>query len=404
MKYKINYFRRHIFSLKNIILFVIFFLISLGLIFLVSIVITFNNLKNTVQKYNVGFRTLIVESKTNNYDALNDIKHIVIVEDSIYKSEIVSEVTEFDSNLKGVLTLKTILDSKSIKIVYGKNLEKTGEAICSNSFYPHTLSLVDNQFKFYKSEILNPKDVLNKTFSITSSTDQNIIKSFKIVGFYDSQINENSLNTCYISKEDFKLLASPYEGAIVSYDENGNEIITPIEYKGKVIVIDKLENIKYVEEKLRNLNFSYYPYSEIDSTFIKIVTYIPIFSSIILILILVWLVNLFVKKKINDKNKIYAILKVTGYTDKQIIRIDVVENIIISIIAFILSIIIYIILFEILKYKYLIDYLYQGINVHFSVLSILIAFVIVESIIVIVNKITLKHRLNNSINKIVGSI
>ena len=404
MKYKAIYFKRHILSLKNVIMLIIFILISLGLIFSISLVITFNDLKNTIQKYNIGFRTIVVRNELDNYDTLNDIEHIVAIEDAIYKGEVGGEVKEFDSDLKGYLTLRALLDSNSIDIVYGRNLENPGEAICNNIFYPYNLTVVDNQFQLYKNKIIAPEDAINKVFTINSYNNENENKKFKIVGFYNSQKNENTLNTCYILKEDYIEIAPPYEGAIISYDEAGNEVIKPIEYKGKVIIVDNVENVGTVKKSLNDLNYSYYTYSEIDENFMRIVTYLPIFVGIILIIIIIWLVNLFVKKKINDKNKTYAILKITGCIDDEIIKIDVIENVIISTIAFIVGIILYIVLFEILKYKYLIDYIYQGVNITFSSLSILIAFVIIELLVIVVNKRTLKKRLSNTINQIIGSV
>ena len=64
----------------------------------------------------------------------------------------------------------------------------------------------------------------------------------------------------------------------------------------------------------------------------------------------------------------------------------------------------YIVVFEILKSKYLIDYIYQGININFSWISIILTFILVLLLVIILNNRKIHKLLVKSINNIIGSI
>ncbi|MBO5475598.1 MAG: hypothetical protein J5982_03715 [Bacilli bacterium] len=394
-----NYIKKHIFTTKNIILFIIFLLISIAMMFTISIGVIFSNLKDTLYNNNSRFRTLIVNGDIKKYDQIEKIEHVTVVEDTVYLNPLSFKAKEFNTDLQGEVSLNPILDKKNLIITKGKMAKGKNEAICSDVFFPYEIEENNGKTIFNKNRLIYAKDIINKSFSIVS--EENETFTFKIVGAYNSEINNNYLNSCYISKEVFKKIAPEYNGGSTRYnEETGEMVFVPTKRTGKIVLVDDYENVQKVQKEISKIGLSSQPASELNKEYVDLLTYVPIFASIIITLVFIIILESYLSKKIKYNCKSYAILKSIGYNQKNIKTIDFIENILLLIISWIFTIIIYIIVFNYIKYVYYAEYIYDGTILHFSIIPIILTIILMLTFLIIVNKKVLKHKLEENISRI----
>lgn len=394
-----NYIKKHIFNVRNIILFIIFLLVGISLTLTLSVFITFTSLKNDAIKNDIKFRTLIINGDKAKYDLIANINHIVDVEDEVFKKMPEYSVKDFDTDIKGRIVLNAYLDSNNIIINNGTNIVNKYDTICSDIFYPYEIEKIDDKIVFNRNRLLKPNDFLNKEFEITTEDNKNY--KFKIVGTYNSTKNINDLGSCYINKDMFKEIVPNSNGGNLYIDsKTGEQTFIPEELTGKIAIIDNYKNLDIVKEELSKLGFTVTPYSELNKGYVQLIFYIPIIGTIIISLVFCSILESFISKKIKLNAKSNAILKTTGYSKQNIKMINLMENLIIFIFSYLITFILYIIIFNYMKNYYYSAYIYDGTILSFSILPIIITPCIFMLLIYFINEKMLNKNLDKSISEI----
>ena len=396
-----NYIKKHILNKRNIILFIIFTLVGLAMMCTSSIGVTILDFTNTLYRSNVDFRTLEISEESDKFDQVAKIKHVESVEDVIYKNPNYVDVKEFDTDLKGKIELTALLKGRNLTVTHGRMVENENEAICSDVFYPYEPEEINDKTIFNKSRILHPSDIINKTFTVASDDDENKTFKFKIVGTYSFKNNNTSLDSCYIMKEPFKKLVPKYQAGTGIFDpETGEYTFIPNEDVGKIVIVDKYKNVDEVKKEIAKLGLHSQIYSGFYQGYIDLLTYGPLFASIILVLIFVIILESFLSKKIKYNSKSYAILKSIGYNKKTIKNINLVENILILLSSLIVSITLYIIVFNYVANVVYAEYIYDGAMLSFSIIPIIATILLMLATLIFVNNKVLHKRLDKSLSEI----
>lgn len=280
-----GYVRKHILNWKNFILFLIFLFTNLAILLSISVGYTFTLLKQSYFYKYSGFRTIIADS--NDINNLKKINHVLAVEDAKYRNPLTFSSKDFDSDLNDEILVNALISKEDLKIKRGKMIKNTNEAICSDIFFPYEIEVRNGKTIFNKSRIISGKEILNKSFSIYENDEK--IATYNIVGTFDTKKTMNALNSCYILKDDFEKIIQD-ESDLEQSISNRNE-------SGSMILVDKYENVEGVLKSLEKANISYYVVSELNEGYIKILTYFPIFASIIISLLFMIVLESFLSKK-----------------------------------------------------------------------------------------------------------
>ena len=196
-------------------------------------------------------------------------------------------------------------------------------------------------------EYLNGNDFLGKEITIEND-DKGIVKKFKVIGVYDNQSNKQS-DVVYIPAKIVKEINQELE-----YDPG---------YYRLNVVVDNISNIDYVEQEMRNKNLlrrneistKLYEndYSDTDTlsgniasvtsitresqkAIKNIITGFLIVATIVFMMILI----------ITNNNKTYisnvdiGLMKIEGYTNKDIQKITIIENILVCVISIIIALVV----------------------------------------------------------------
>ena len=357
--------KRNLFNKKNTLLILVLFFIFIILFFTLNFYFFINYNKNSTIN-NINSRTITLLENNIDLKKIENIDHVLYVIPEYLNSTNVY-VNDFNyKNLKGYIKLTSLVDNKEIVITRGQNKINKNEAICSANFYPYYL---DDKIN-YNSFIKNP---IGKTFKINNTT-------FTIVGTYNNTKNYTSLNNCYILKEDLQKIK---EKSLDHY----------------LIRVDSKNNIEDVSQKLLNLGFKF-SMPNLNTTSKDIETII-IFIIIIIFIFSFNIIYNFIKKKILYNNKHYGILKTCGYPNKEIFKIDFLENILLCTTSFIISLITYVILFYIITHYFFNIWdteLYNGeITYQIPYYLLFLTYFISIIIIFVTDKILLKKSKNNII-------
>lgn len=233
-------------------------------------------------------------------------------------------------------------------LVSGRGIQENDEyvAIIPNKIYvsSETMTITDQIRK--GEEYLNGNDFLGKEITIEND-DKGIVKKFKVIGVYDNQSNKQS-DVVYIPAKIVKEINQELE-----YDPG---------YYRLNVVVDNISNIDYVEQEMRNKNLlrrneistKLYEndYSDTDTlsgniasvtsitresqkAIKNIITGFLIVATIVFMMILI----------ITNNNKTYisnvdiGLMKIEGYTNKDIQKITIIENILVCVISIIIALV-----------------------------------------------------------------
>lgn len=387
--------KKRLFNKKNLIL-----IIALSIIF--TAIFACITMMNFIINYridslnNENSRMLIISlpSTDEEYQKINSINHIELIENRKFLLGIERNVPEFDSNsTNGILTIKALLKNEDVDINHGKNIENEGDVICPSKFYPHSIYIGDSfQQEIIDSLFLKDQDIINKTFKIESENEKYLGKSltFNIVGTYLNKELEE-LNTCYVSKSDFDKLFSDYEYSSGYIDENGNNIIENYEYNSLIVRVDNYKNIDEVINSLTKINFPPISFFTLDEQMLNYMTYIPLFICLIIAIICVNIIYSFFKKKNRYNSKYYGILKSQGYTNQNICQLEAMEGLSVYLISIIVSLIFYAIVFVVVQKTLLVEFLYNNYYLSIPLLYLfLIILMFAILIIFVVRHLTFK--------------
>jgi len=396
--------RKHIKDKNNIFFGIILFLVM----FIIFIALTMINFvfdfKKDTFNQNLLSRTLWVEkdeATEEEYEKINKIDHVVFNVSTKYLNSAGGIIEEFNSDrLEGYLEIYPLINKDEITILNGTTINNNLEAICPQKFYPHEMMIKENGnliSKIYNSEFIDGDKLIGSSFTIPSSNSSNPNIKVKIVGTYNPKEIFGTINSCYISMEDFESIVFPYSLIMNWTDSEGNTHIENEEYSGRLVRVDKYEKIEFVVNELQKLGFSSYLTFTLDEGYLNLILYIPLFISIIVIIISYGLIRNFLIKKIKNRRNNYGILKSSGYTNNKIIKSELVENLIIFILEFIIAAILYFLTYNIVYNLILSEFIFNSASINIPFIIIIISIILLGCMIVFMNKRFLNKNLEFNI-------
>lgn len=256
---------------------------------------------------------------------------------------------QFSAETQGVLIwLYPATENVLPDLVSGRGIQENDEyvAIIPNKIYVSSESMTITDQIRDGEEYLNGNDFLGKEITIEND-DKGIAKKFKVVGVYDNQSNNQS-DVVYIPAKTVKEINQELE-----YDPG---------YYRLNVVVDDISNIEYVEQGMRDknllkrdristkLNENGYRDTDTLSGNIASVTSITkesqkaiknIITGFLIVATIVFMMILI----ITNNNKTYisnvdiGLMKIEGYTNKDIQKITIIENILVCIISIIIALV-----------------------------------------------------------------
>lgn len=434
-------FSEHLFIIKNKIfrknniLFIFVMIILLFAMFTsLSIMSLYVSNENAKTNKSINARKIYVYPSikermltSEDLDKINNIKHVSFVGSKLFSDIIEVYVDELNKPFSSAsIILHPLLDGIYIKNAKGNENINKGEMLCPVNFYPYEVNdynatkpedsdETDEVFamkkKIVKSAKIKDTDLIGKTLNVKYISDYNYdreigeeinieydYKDFKVVGTYNENYTMNSLNDCYISKDDFlelSLVQSAFENPkrVEQYEKQ--------EYGGIMIIIDDYKNIGYVHQELDKLNYVYEDQYEVIRADKLFFTYAPMFITIIILIVAINIIYNFNSKKIKGRVKNYALLKSLGYDNKTIEINEILENVICYLISFVISLILFISFFVVVKNNYLASYIVEGYLINIPILAIISIFVVVLCLIIIINNKLVAKKLNKSVLELV---
>lgn len=330
-------------------------IIMLVILFLVNIIqYSTNNYINKIGKGIELRRISGIEYIPSKYEETkNEIKKIKHVE-WVYNQEeervfSVLYCKQFSAETQGVLIwLYPTTENVLPDLVSGRGIQENDEyvAIIPNKIYVSSESMTITDQIRDGEEYLNGNDFLGKEITIEND-DKGIVKKFKVVGVYDNQSNNQS-DVVYIPAKTVKEINQELE-----YDPG---------YYRLNVVVDDISNIEYVEQGMRDknllkrdristkLNENGYRDTDTLSGNIASVTSITkesqkaiknIITGFLIVATIVFMIILI----ITNSNKTYisnvdiGLMKIEGYTNKDIQKITIIENILVCIISIIIALV-----------------------------------------------------------------
>ena len=256
---------------------------------------------------------------------------------------------QFSAETQGVLIwLYPATENVLPDLVSGRGIQENDEyvAIIPNKIYVSSESMTITDQIRDGEEYLNGNDFLGKEITIEND-DKGIVKKFKVVGVYDNQSNNQS-DVVYIPAKTVKEINQELE-----YDPG---------YYRLNVVVDDISNIEYVEQEMRDknllkrdristkLNENGYRDTDTLSGNIASVTSITkesqkaiknIITGFLIVATIVFMIILI----ITNSNKTYisnvdiGLMKIEGYTNKDVQKITIIENILVCIISIIIALV-----------------------------------------------------------------
>ena len=195
---------------------------------------------------------------------------------------------------------------------------------------------------------------------------------------------------------DFDKIAKDYSTMSGENDENGNIIYIPNPYKYLMLQVDSYQNIDEVLQNLTTKGFSYDYAVTTNDQFIALLIYIPIFISIIVIIISLNITYSFLRKKNTYNQKTYGILKSLGFTNFMIYKLELLENIIIFLISFLISLVIYLFGCWFIQTNLLIEFVYNNYALKIPWVYLVIFLFIFIFLIKLIETYLITKTLNNN--------
>lgn len=365
--------RSHFLEKRNIIFIFINIFIFLAVLTTISLLyfsVTYKFLSENKDPRYLTITTHKEDDQNNwipydDYSFLDNNNHVVFHIDSKY-SGFYAKTNISKRNIE--LFIKPLLDENEIRLT--KKLGKN-DIICSK----YILTINSNE---EIDGIINLKKHINKTLEYA---DYNL----NLLTAYSTRDNMSSMNTCYVSKETYEELSKNIE-------KESSEIIR----------VDKKENINYVKSELFKRGLK--AYTKQGNGDVNLFIIVSIFIALIVTIISFTILFNFVKKKTLYRMKRYGILRVSGYKDKDIIKLEIIENTFILIVSFIIAYIIFTFMYKktiiSVLYEFLLDSLITVyIPLLIPILSFALGFVLTT---ISINKL-LKHYFKYDISEMFRS-
>jgi len=390
-----------------IIIIVILAVLTLGIqIFRIN----FNNFLEASYTKNIGFRSLVLKPKPELKDLgkseLLGIDHVDDVYSSAYGFK--GGYTDFkNDNLNGYVELLYGSIKTLPAIIKGRTFKEKERnvAICPINFYPddsvYSLNIKDKY-------IIDGNKLLSKSFTIKylnyvskndesseNSEQEELTKSFEIVGLYNNEQTINFNNQCFIPAID---IIEMIDGKSKQTVKENND-----SYWSFTVIVDNLNNIDKVIRKAKNLGYERIRVqNQID---VKLVNTVEIACTLVLVVVLfavILLTSSYIKKKILNETKIIGILRACGYRSTNTTIMYLCETFFIHLFSFIIGFILFLIIYIIAKIKFFDKFAYIGIDISINWVAVLISIIIIILIpsIITIYYISQRNRLN--IVKLIG--
>ena len=304
--------KKKVFEKRNIILmlalFFIFFAIMLCLvIFHFCLSYIYDTLK-----FDVSYRTVIVEENSSaSISDLKTIPHVVFLDNIKFERNFTAVIDSLNKeNLSSQVMIYSLLDNNEVQIYKGHLPEKSGEMICSDTFYPYdpyeAAGNLTSIFavKLKEENYLKSSTLIGKSFTFTTNpyiADTNIHFPFSetVVGTYKHKYNLNHLNSCYINVQDFDKYVKNIEH---SYLTSNGQYHTEID--GRLLLrVDSYKNVDFVLNQLKELGYKAEVSQNMDTATKQIILSIPCGIIIIILFISFELIYHFLKKRIQSRTK-----------------------------------------------------------------------------------------------------
>ena len=314
-----------------------------------------DSIKNSIELRSISGISYNEENYQEIQDKLRKIGHISMITD-VYETGVFA-LQHCDEMKKGTtdgyIYIKPVNSLTCPDVILGRKINDDDKyvIVLPDKIYANGVSQEYNA-NIDENEYIDGKELLGQTVKIKFEVDENnkLEKTFQVIGIFDSKKYKN-ISTPYVPKSVIK--------------EINNELQykppSPIMYHME-IVIDDVDNVEYVEKQLyeqdllkqskieqeinNNEKASEYEYNIRSVTHIEISTqrmlkkielFLLISSGIIFIALLI-VTNL--NKEFLEKNEL-GIMKIEGYTSKEIQKIKIIENFFVSLFSIIISIVIF---------------------------------------------------------------
>ena len=335
---------------------------------------------------NIGFRIIqiVPNLELNDYgeSKIRKMNHIVDLYTSQYDSMFLESSfanEKIDGKLELIYGSTATLPISIIGSTYTANQHNV--AICPKEFYPD--SSIYNA-KINKKNVIDGNTLLDKVFTVKyysyyfdgmkSTVKKEYTKDFKIIGLYDSKSVMNMNNQCYIPVSDLKDMADT-----VLDNEMSNAIYV------FNAVVDNNKNINSVVNELRDAGFNEVVIkNQIDQKTVNIIT-ISLYIIAALVLIVAFFVSLsYTKKKVLLMKQNIGVLRTSGYSKKDILKLCLTDFNMITIFSFVFGLTLFILIYTILRKSLFDSFAYLGISIALDIKSYIYAFVFVVIIPLIV--------------------
>ena len=333
---------------KNSILFVPLIII-LVLLFITSIVQYsvdkhLDDLGRSLQSrtiYGINYLPSRYDKMKEEIEQIDHVEYVYNQEESMVYNSFTCEKFE-NGEIKGTVNLYPTNDKVYPELLAGRPINQGDKYV---ALIPSKIYVDSDLRNISDDEYLNGLDLLGQDLTFKDD-DENLEYTFTVVGIYDSDKN-NNYKDVYIPEETVKEINQD-----VSYKPEGFSLS---------VVVDNLKNINYVEEQMTEKNLinkseieqqlSQYVNPSAEERKIANVTSIDVDTQgiiryITLGLLIMVAVILIIMLLVTNFNKSYlstteiGLKKIEGYTNKDIQKIAIIENILICLISVIIALII----------------------------------------------------------------
>lgn len=267
-------------------------------------------------------------------DSLKDNEHVKDVF-SFYTFRAYGIMEDYvNDNVDGSIRIVgTVAGTK--KIIYGRDLgEGENDMICPNYMLPGSYGY-DN--KGYNLEYtIDLKDKIGENIKINYVGEGEV--NFKLVGVYDRSYDYSGANECYVTHDTLRNLNKMYQK---DYEEDTTSIN---------VLLDDIDNASIVMNNYKGV--SYVALTTIKKDIGNKVLKITMIGGILLLGVLLVFCYFIYERKIIRESRNIGILKVCGYGNKEIKRMNVLENVYLSIVAIVIGTIISMIVLRYIPLKF----------------------------------------------------
>lgn len=341
---------------RNLIIIIPIIVITILLLILNMIQFSIDTYIDSIRN-NIELRSISgIPYNESNYqeviEKLEKIEHISIIVD-LYERRVfaIQTCNELKSDtMDGNINIQPVNSLICPDVISGRKINDTDKyvIVLPDNLYASSIVLEYDE----EVDYIHTEDLLGQTITIKFEVDETTKteKTFEVIGIYDSK-KYNDVSTSYVPKSVIK------------------EINTELKYEpsdpnmyNMQIVVDDIDNLEYVEKELHKQNLintssiekeaSNYNEASTYENHLASVTHIEIstqnilkkielfliISSIVAFIVLLIVTN--INKAFLEKREL-GIMKIEGYTNKNILIIKIIENFFVSLISIIISIIIF---------------------------------------------------------------